>query len=174
MQKPFPWAALTAISGTLTFLALGGLGYMAFEMHRDAMRFAAATLESSSESAKHLKQMAEPGTWVVATDGSCYTNRTDVTCTFTNIHGGPITTCSKGTLVQKDATRGRLESVTMCTGKLQPNETKTVIAPWKGGFADDLCFKETSYGKQLDWSKCVFDTEPVDASALRKAAIAAK
>src|SRR5436190_24393095 len=56
----------------------------------------------------------------------CKTNRDTVTCTFTNTHKFPATTCVKGLLYQKEASGVRLQALPMCTGRLMPAETKTV------------------------------------------------
>ena len=72
--------------------------------------------------------------------------------------------------MQKGAPGVKLESLTLCTGKLSPAESRIVSGPWVGGFADDICFKQSDFGKSLDWSKCTFDTETVDLPTLRKIA----
>lgn len=101
-----------------------------------------------------------------AVEHTCYANRSDVTCTFTNRGAGPITTCVQGTLAPKGAGGVTLQSLTLCSGRLGPLETKSVAAPWIGGFADDLCYETNQFGsKNLDWSKCNFSTGPEDLKA---------
>ena len=100
---------------------------------------------------------------------NCYTDRTNVTCTFTNLGQTPVTTCTKGKLVQNADSGLTLETVVMCTGKLGPAETRVIVGPWVNGFADVICYKEGNYGKVLDFSKCTFGTEAVDLPTLRKA-----
>lgn len=167
MKNGFPWAALAAITGTVTMLCAGGLMGLLAYWQRDFMRLSMAALERTNEIAKHVGEMNAPPKWVERTGGTCYTNKTEVICTFTNLSDAPITTCARGKLVQKAPPSAKLESVVMCTGKLLPTETRTVVGPWLGGFADDICGKDTSWGRSLDWSKCVFDTEPVDVPRLR-------
>lgn len=113
-----------------------------------------------------LRKLTTATVWVDEKQmmNTCLTNRDTVTCTFTNTQKFPATTCTQGLLYQKEATGVRLKALPMCTGRLMPAETKTISASWVAGFADDICYRETGYGKNLDWSKCVFTTEGVDLS----------
>jgi hypothetical protein len=95
----------------------------------------------------------------------CVANNTEYTCTFTNKLSFPTTTCLKGTLTSKSNKNAVIESLTVCSGRLNPAETRTVSAPWAGRFATEICFAENQFGKRLDWEKCEFETAPVDLSA---------
>lgn len=125
--------------------------------HGHAAERAATENVGSVAPSRHDKCMRgqEP---VVREDGSI--DRSTVTCTFTNVGRTPIRTCSRGKLSLKDDPKLAMESVVMCTGRLNTTETKVVTAPWLQGFADDLCYSEGTLGKSLDWSKCEFSTEP--------------
>ncbi|HTA88566.1 MAG TPA: DUF4339 domain-containing protein [Polyangiaceae bacterium] len=173
-----PWQPIAAVAGALTLGAVGTLIYLQVRTH-DAM------LTRIDNVTKHvdavlveLRDANAPGVWVPAAQVSsnCITDRTTVTCTFTNLSETAVSTCLRGRLVQKGAPGVKLESLIMCTGKLHPAESRVVTGSWLGGFADDICFKQNDFGKILDWSKCEFDYEPVDLPTLRKvdAAVATK
>jgi hypothetical protein len=154
----------------LTLLAVCALIYLQVRTH-DAM------LTRIDNATKHvdavlveLRDANAPGVWVptAQVSNNCITDRTTVTCTFTNLSETAVSTCTRGRLVQKGAPGVKLESLIMCTGKLHPAESRVVTGSWLGGFADDICFKQNEFGKSLDWSKCEFDSAPVDLPTLRK------
>ena len=88
----------------------------------------------------------------------CYATNDGVTCTFSNdgVSGRAGSACAYGKL--EDKTKGSLDSIAVCSGRLEPKDTTTRSGPWTKGQARDICFTETSIGKQLDWSNCSFDT----------------
>jgi len=102
-------------------------------------------------------------TWVdaVAIERSCIATNSEYTCTFTNKLAVPVTTCLQGSLTPKGNPAAAVKSMTACSGRLRPAETKTITVPWVGSFATEICSTEERFGKRLDWSKCDFETEPV-------------
>jgi hypothetical protein len=169
------WPTIAALAGLLTLCAACALICLQLRTH-DAM------LARIDNVTKHvdgvlleLRDASAAPQWLPESQvhNNCLSDRTTVTCTFTNLSEKAVTTCTKGKLVQKGAPGVKLESLTFCTGKLAPSESRVVSGPWVGGFADDICFKENNYGKQLDWSKCSFSTEAVDLPTIRKVAAVA-
>lgn len=165
-----PW--MLALSA-LTFLVLATTGVLLWRLLvlEDVQRARAADQDARlGRIEAELQKANGNGAWVKVQEvhHNCYTDRTNVTCTFTNLSDRDVQTCTQGTLRQKEAVGVKLESVVICTGRLRPGETRSVSAPWVGGFADDICFKENAYGKTLDWGKCSFDTEPYDLPTVRK------
>jgi hypothetical protein len=106
--------------------------------------------------------------WVdsTAVEHNCFANRDAVTCTFTNKAAMAVTTCVEGVLTPKSGPSNTLKSITICTGKLERLETKTVTGPWDGSFADEICYRDGQFGKQMDWSKCNFVTSGVNLAAI--------
>ena len=177
-RRAIPWPAIAALSGVLTLAAVGTLIYLELRTHD-------AVLARIDNDTKHidavlleLRSANAPGAWISSKEvaNNCMTDRSTVTCTFTNLSDKPISTCVRGKLFQKAAPGVKLDSLVMCTGRLNPTESRVVTGPWIGGFADDICYKQNDYGKLLDWSKCEFDSGPVDLPTIRKidAAVAAK
>ncbi len=68
--------------------------------------------------------------------------------------------CVKG-IVTALQSKVSIESSGVCTGEMKPNTTLTLDASWPKGSPDDICYKENSFGKVLDWSKCQFTHEDV-------------
>jgi len=102
---------------------------------------------------------------------SCDKNNTTVTCTFTNLAKVPVHTCMRGGLVRKGEQAKKLESVVLCSGRLDPAETRVITVPWVGGVADSICSRETAYQvKKLDWETCRFTMDPVNLADLRASA----
>lgn len=165
-----PWGAVAAAAGVLTLFAVGTLVYLQVRTH-DAL---IARIDNATKHVDavlvEIRDANAPAPWVASQQvhHNCLSDRSDVTCTFTNLSEMPISTCVRGLLTQKGAPGVKLESLILCTGKLNPGETRAVSGPWSGGFADDICFKQNDFGKSLDWSKCVFDSEPVDLPSLRR------
>jgi hypothetical protein len=173
------WRILAACGATLAALAVGALIWRVVileAIQRDQLA-RLSVLESRGQAViSELSKINAAGEWRSSdlVHNSCYTDRTNVTCTFTNLDDFPVNTCTRGKLVQKEAPGVNLQSVIMCTGRLNPSETKVLNAPWVGGFADAICYKENAYtGRLLDWSKCEFATEPVDIQAVRRMRAAA-
>ncbi len=77
---------------------------------------------------------------------------------FTNITSDIRVACVKG-VVKSIATGIRLESLPVCSGEMKPNTSVRFDASWPKGNPEDICYKDTQYGKHLDWSKCTFDAE---------------
>ena len=150
----------------------GGTLFMLDNISRE-MRF---TRTLQDQLLTEIRKRYAQGAWRQSSDvhNNCYADRTSVTCTFTNMSPMPVETCARGTLSSKGAQGVKLDSLVVCTGRLEPNETRMVSGPWLGGFADDICYRETSYGKSIDWSKCNFSIAPVDVPALRSQALAHK
>jgi hypothetical protein len=110
---------------------------------------------------------ARAATWIDATSvhHNCLATNAEITCTFTNGPQTPISTCVRGSLTNKKNKELAVTSMIICSGRLAPLETKTVSAPWAGGFARDVCSTVRAYiGETLDWSKCDFSSSPYDPS----------
>ena len=161
------WLAPTAFAVAFLFFCLfAALGWSVHQRAISQLSELRAANERNNVVITELRKLTTPTVWVETKDmmNTCLTNRDTVTCTFTNRQKFPATTCTQGLLYQKEASGVRLKALPMCTGRLMPAETKTISASWVGGFADDICSKQTGYGTSLDWSKCVFTTEPFDLS----------
>jgi len=166
-----PWLAIAGLA--LGAIGLGLITWRLFALDARELQILEELREANTQSKAalmELRKLAEPPTWLNEKDmmNDCKTNRDTVTCTFTNTHNFPATTCAKGLLYQKEASGVRLQALPMCTGRLMPAETKTVTSAWVAGFADDICNRDGYGGKVLDWSKCVFTTEAYDLSAALK------
>ncbi|HVY46740.1 MAG TPA: hypothetical protein VHB21_12720 [Minicystis sp.] len=121
---------------------------------------ALAKLEKLREQVGHL----ESAPWVKAAtvQNTCVATNNEATCTATNIGEQPVAICMRGRLKKKSADIS-VKSLTMCSGRIAPHETKQFSAPWAGAFARDLCSSKSQFGTELlDWSVCEFSTEPVD------------
>jgi len=127
-------------------------------------------LRSCDGIGEQIRTLSGPGEWtpVGQVHHNCHTDNTTVTCTFTNLSERAIHTCTAGRIYQKEAHGVKLESVVMCTGRLDPAATRVITAPWVGGFANSICYRETTFGRTLDWDKCEFTTDPVDLAKLRR------
>lgn len=79
---------------------------------------------------------------------------------FTNLTPDVRVACMKG-VVTSTQTRVSIESQIICTGEVKPNTTVSVEASWPKGSPEDICYKESSFGKTLDWSKCEFTHQDV-------------
>lgn len=151
-------------------LTLSALGLAAFGVFLYGTNKAYAETRGRLDSLEEeLEGIRGPGRFVPFNQvmNNCFGVQGSTTCTFTNLQKEPIFTCAEGHLQNKEVPALRLASQILCSGKLQPGETKTVSAPWIGGFADDICNKETSFGKNLDWKKCDFDTVGVNSAGAR-------
>ena len=166
-----PWLAIAGLA--LGTIGAGLIIWRLFALDARELQILEELREAnthSNDAVTELRKLTAPPAWLDEKEmmNDCKTNRDTVTCTFTNTHKFPATTCAQGLLYQKEASGVRLQALPMCTGRLMPAETKTVTSAWVAGFADDICYKETGYGKQLDWSKCVFTTNSFDLSGAVK------
>jgi hypothetical protein len=166
-----PWLPIIGLA--LGTIGAGVITWRLFALDARELQILEELREANTHSnaaLTELRKLTAPPTWLDEKDmmNDCKTNRDTVTCTFTNTHKFPATTCVKGLLYQKEASGVRLQALPMCTGRLMPAETKTVTSAWIAGFADDICNRDGYGGKVLDWSKCVFTTEPFDLSAVGK------
>lgn len=171
-RRPAPWLTIGALAAVLTFLAAGALIFLQLRT-RDALL---ARIDNTTRHVDgvltEIREANALAPYVSSSDvhNNCTSDRTMVTCTFTNLLEKPITTCAQGVVRQKESPGVQLKSLIMCTGKLYPLESRVVTGPWVGGFADDICYRENAYGKILDWSKCKFDTGDVDIATVRAVA----
>lgn len=90
---------------------------------------------------------------------TAYANAGGAHFIFTNEDGFSKYACVRATLANKEGKT--LTSLPVCTGEVKPFSTVVLESEFMGGNVDDVCFKETDFGKQLDWSRCTFDTEDV-------------
>lgn len=89
-----------------------------------------------------------------------YANNNAAHFGFTNLTTDTRVACTKG-VVTATQSRISIESVVVCTGEVKPNTTVNLDATWPKGSPDDICNKEGSFGKVLDWSKCEFTHQEV-------------
>jgi hypothetical protein len=140
-----------ATAGLLTF---GAFAYFANEAHKTHLAQLGALTQE-------VQRAHAPGRFLSLDEvaNNCVSDKDSTSCTFTNLGSEPIFTCGQGVLQNKEVPALHLKSLVLCSGRLDPGETRTVDAPWVGGFADDICNKENSFGKILDFSKCTFQVE---------------
>jgi hypothetical protein len=74
---------------------------------------------------------------------------------FTNLTSEVRVACMKG-VVTAIQSKVSIESSVVCTGDVKPNTTMNLEASWPKGSPEDICYKEGTFGKLLDWSKCEF------------------
>jgi hypothetical protein len=79
---------------------------------------------------------------------------------FTNLTTETRVVCVKGVVTSKES-RISIESLPICSGEVKPNSSVRIEASWPKGSPDDICNKEGTFGKVLDWSKCTFTSEEV-------------
>jgi len=166
-----PWMIAVSVASTLVLAATGALIWRVVTLEESERTHATEQETRLGRIEEQLQNANGIGTWVGAegVPHTCYSDRTNVTCTFTNVSDRDVQTCTRALLRQKEATGIKLESMIICTGRLRPGETRNVVGPWVGGFADDICYSEKPYvGKLLDWSKCTFSSEPFDLPRARK------
>ena len=72
---------------------------------------------------------------------------------FTNLTPDVRIACTKG-VVTAIQSRVSIESSVVCTGDVKPSTTVNLDASWPKGSPEDICYKEGTFGKLLDWSKC--------------------
>lgn len=171
--RPIPRAAdpgrtatvhmITGIIAAVSPIIIGVFGYL---LHKQAEQ-QGATMAAMSAQLGELSAVVsfgETSSWLDAkvVPHNCVANNNEASCTFLNQRTIPITTCARATIAKKEAAGVKLESMPMCTGRLGPRETKTVSAPWVGGFAKDVCSSNGRFGEVLDWSACNFTTDGVD------------
>jgi hypothetical protein len=150
------WTIVTAVSAALIVIGLGALIFLFVEAHKDSTRVANATLERTNEVVRQLEKLNARPKWVKEVQDTCTANRNEMSCTFTNLGDVAVNTCKIGGLVPKQGQAKPVKSLPLCVGKLEPRQTRTVTAAWDGAFADEICGKDTGYGRVLDWSKCEF------------------
>jgi len=161
-------AILEATTGIIAAVAPILIGVFGYLLHSQAQQHG-ATIAAMSAQLSELNTMVtfgETSAWVDLknVEHNCVASNNEASCTFTNGKAIPVTTCARARLTKKEATGIKLESLPMCTGRLGPRETKTVSAPWVGGFAKDACSSSGRFGEVLDWSACNFTTDGVDLS----------
>ena len=164
---------VTAVGVVVISLAIGASTWI---LAREA-RALRAENTAAVEGVRRQLDAAKTSRWVSleATVNNCYADNTNVVCTVTNVLNEAITTCVQGRLTQKKASGVKLLSLTICTGRLGPRETRNLTAPWLGGFARDICHSSDGSGHEyLDWQACDFMTDAVDLPALELAGKAAK
>jgi hypothetical protein len=160
--------AATAVSLAVTLVVAGSASHEVYRFHaavagQDDARPRALDAQVNVVNEAHERISSE------AVQSICHADRTSVTCTFTNVTDATVMACARGVLRQKEASGVKLESAVLCTGDLMPMETKTVVADWIGGVAEDICSIETSFGSTLDWNQCVLSTKPVELPTIRQA-----
>lgn len=159
------WLIASAIGSSLTAAFVAAVGWLHWQATQ-AAQGRHAELRGLLTEVRDLQRAAAKSTWVASDDltHNCHANDSGVTCTVTNLHPEAVTTCLRGKLAQKKASGATLNSLVICTGWLGPRDTRTVSAPWVGGFAKDLCNSTDRWGNQvLDWEACNFTTEPAQA-----------
>ena len=60
-------------------------------------------------------------------------------------------------------------SVTVCTGTIEPYETKTVTAPWLRSKPDEICLEPDG---KFGWEHCVFDVAELTETELAELGLA--
>jgi len=98
---------------------------------------------------------------------SSFANNNGAHFTFTNITPDVRVACVRG-IVTATQSKISIESLVVCSGEVKPNATVTVDATWPKGSPEDICNKESTFGKTLDWSKCEFthsDVAPAVATS---------
>jgi hypothetical protein len=177
-RRASPWPLRLAVVALVAGVAASGFACWVLWDLRDRSVAILLELENSkrttADAVRELRTLTSAPKWEdeSSVPNNCYANNSDISCTFTNNRAYPVATCVQGTLSPNDASGVRLVSLPMCTGKLMPAETRTVSAPWVGGFAKDLCYRENAYGKTLDWAKCKFSSDAVNLSAAVTAEVA--
>lgn len=160
-RTPRPWLGISRLLvSTLGLVAFGLFLYRADQAYAET-RYRLGSLEDE------LVRIRGPGRFVpvIQVTHQCFAIRDSLKCTFTNLEAEAIFTCIEGRLQNEGVPALRLSSQPLCSGKLSPGETRTVTSPWIDGFADDICNKETAYGKTLDWTKCDFTTLGLDVTS---------
>ena len=163
------WIVIAAVAAGLTPIAIGASHALASR----ALERSEAAMKTSLDEVRTEVRAQEVSSWVHAksTVYDCQASNTEISCTFTNVLDQPVTTCVEGRLVQKKASGVSLRSLVLCTGRIAPRSTKSLSAPWTGGFAKDMCNAKTQFGNEiLDWDACTFTAAPVDLPALEKEA----
>lgn len=157
-RSPSRIGAIQLLVSTLSLFAFAGFVYGAYRSSEKVLR-QVEDLETDFQKAH------SPGRFVPFDDvpNSCLSDRNSTSCTFTNLSPEAIFTCAGGSLQNKEVPALRLQSLILCSGRLDPGTTRTISAPWVGGFADDICNKDTGFGKSLDWTKCSFHVDGADA-----------
>jgi hypothetical protein len=161
------WATVVAAIATAT-TALGVIAILITNQRiaREAHEMQVSQAEAIRQLQQEIRGQKESTTVEFRSiPNECIANNTEFSCTFTNLSDKPVSTCARGLLTQKEAKGVRLASLPACTGRLEPQQTRTVSAPWNGGFAKNICSTPGRFGDQLDWEKCEFTTEPIVVAA---------
>ncbi len=155
---------LTVVQASL--LGIGVLAFLGFFYWTQKAH--ARSLEGLAGLRDEVRALGVPGAAVEleAVEHECHSDRDSTDCTFTNRSDKRVRTCAEGLLQNKEVPALRLATIPLCSGTLAPGETRTVSAPWSGGFADDICSKENAFGKSLDFSKCSFHVATAPAELL--------
>lgn len=90
---------------------------------------------------------------------ACYSNNDTITCSLTNRSRNAAFTCMRASLKNKK-TGATADPVSVCSGPIQPYETKTLTAQWSS-FVAKLCPTE-GMKNVPDWEACAFDAESFD------------
>ena len=91
---------------------------------------------------------------------SAYSDAQAAHITITNLTSGVRYWCVKAVVSPVQGT-GRVESVPVCSGDVAPHTTVTLTAPYPPGKVFDMCSSAGRYGREMDWSNCSFDLEPI-------------
>jgi len=167
------WPILAASSSTATAILVGVVVYLTWHHGREGHALQ-VEMAASLESVRRQVEANAASTWLDSKSviNNCYADNSNVTCTVTNVRRDPITTCLRGKLTQKKEGGVSMHSLVICTGRLEPRQTRTTAAPWMGGFARDLCYSTDRWGNDvLDWQACSFTTESVDLRTLESEGI---
>ena len=125
-QVTSPWQIVTAVAAVLSVGGVGALVYLQVRTH-DAL------LTRIDNVARHIDGVLTevrdanalaPFVPLSQVHNNCITDRTTVTCTFTNLQDKPVSTCTQGIVKQKESPGVHLSSTILCTGKLYPSESK--------------------------------------------------
>lgn len=92
-----------------------------------------------------------------------FTDREAAHITITNLTSGVRYWCVRAVVSARPGGTGtgRVESVPVCSGDVSPHTTVTLIAPYPAGKVFEMCSSPGRYGRELDWSQCTFDIEPI-------------
>lgn len=92
-------------------------------------------------------------------DHACQGDRVAAECMLTNKTADPIKTCFLVRLRNKQNPEETVTSITMCPGRLDNYESRTVRAPWYKD-VDKACHDSVG---ALDFRACTFEIEPASS-----------
>ncbi len=158
-----PIAASWEIASVVTTsIALIGLAFIASQLwHVDKIllqRMDASISRSDSILVELYKLNAPPVVHQLSeVENHCSGWENTFQCTFTNPTPTAVATCAGAQLSRRDDPQAKVQSATLCSGRIGPFESKTVSAPWLGKNASDVCFTKSPWGgTRLDWRVCDF------------------